>query len=263
MGSPRATPLGALLLVATLAACEPTPSSEPADAGLLDAAEDAAVDATPPEQHDAGPWGTRAANVTKLKFVRPCELGNCVADMPQFFAPPYPVLLRPRSRVGGVELRVGSGALLADGGAEFTYTDGLDPASVLARTGEPYDTAEGVRRPFATDTPVTWSFGFLPGQPALVVRTATFSGSLDATDLPTSTDPAMGGKVLGCFTTESAREVYLEVLSQNLLQLLEASGAVKDVDCGGSGGNDGYSLELAFEAAEVVEVPEPATADGG
>ena len=255
----RTTAFVALLLAVAVAACGPSAAGEQADAAV-DAADDAAAVDGP--QADAASWGTTGARLIHARMMRPW--GAIACDPNPCNAPSLPaaIVLRARAAADGVELRVGMAGSVTDGGVALDYGDNLTPAVVLAEVGQPYDGASGPRRPFVTVTPASWLLPLVPAQPYLPIRNATFGGSLDAQGVPTSNDPALGGTITGCFTRDDAGRVYLPSLSQNLLQLIESSGGAIDVDCGGSGGFDGYRFEAQFEGV-AVEVREPQGLDGG
>jgi len=246
----RRAPLLAALPALALAACGSTPAA-PADAAVDAAAAqtDAAVDAAP--QSDAAGWGTTGARVVRSVNVKPwsiaCGSGPCGEPILSF-----ETVLRARP-VAVVDL---------DAGVGLGYQDDLTPTTVPADVGTTYDTATGPRRPFATTEPAVWAFAIDPDAPVLHVRDAVFTGSLDARDDPTSSDPAMGGTITGCFTCDEARSLLLPLLGETLLELLESSGASTDVDCTGSGTLDGFSFEMQF-AGEPVELRDLPGQDGG
>ncbi len=243
----------ALPLVLMLAACgRATGGGDHADGGAADAADAApAVDAI---VSDAGPWRPRAALLTRSRWMRPALVCGDFAPCPIAYAPP--LVLRARSVSAGVELRGGSVEGVTDGGVASGYADRLTPVSVVAEVGAPYEDAAGLpRRPFATVAAVVLSLTPQYGQPPLPIRNAVISGSIDAADVPTSNDPELGGKVEGCFTRDDAEQIYLQVLTMTLRQLLEGNGNVLDADCTGGGTLDGYAFEAMFEG-EVVELLE-------
>jgi hypothetical protein len=238
----------ALQLAVALAACTRT-------SGYWDPQPDASAQLDAATDGSAPDWPATGARMTNAVFVRPealrpgCDINPCPTRVDM------KLVLRARSTAGGVGVRGGVVASVTDGGVGVRFADRLTPATVLADVEAPYAGDAGTRRPFATVAPVLWDFEFAVGQPSLPIRKTVISGSLDATGLPTSSDPRMGGKVEGCFTRQDAERIYIAVLSQTLEELIESSGGQVDVDCTGSGTLDGYALELSFEG-EAIELQE-------
>jgi hypothetical protein len=108
---------------------------------------------------------------------------------------------------------------------------------------------------FATDPGAKlfeWAIEILAAQPLLVLHDVSVTGTIDADGRPSS--GYLAGRIRGCFTPENAAAIYIALLSQTVAQLMEASGTVLDCDATGSGGIDGYTLELSWSAGAAVDV---------
>jgi hypothetical protein len=252
-----------LALGLALGACSGNYVAATEGGGVDTAAADAAVGDVAPDAPPPAPWPARGARVTGLGSARfgcydvqqGCHIDLC---------PPYDpgdVVVRSRPAGDGRELRLGSGTPLVDGGTDYTFTDRLDPPSVLATVGSP--AADGYA-PFATVTTATWSWDLLPGYSTLPVHGLVLAGTLDPSGLPTSTSPPFAGTLAGCFTPADAEAIYIPALTMTLRQLIEANGPCA-LDCATTSGGalDGWTLTATWEAAEVVTLVEPGAADGG
>jgi hypothetical protein len=184
------------------------------------------------------------------------------------------VILRTEPGIPGasVALHGGDGLKINDDPLTYTFREGFIPETVSATIGTPYTGTDGLTyTPFETSSQFDWTFKFLPDQPPLYIYNATISGNLNPDALPTSTDPPLSGTFSGCFTPRAngdkygAEDVYLEVLSQNLLQLIQGSGGQMDAECTPNGGvPNGYLLQAKWDASEILELtPETPATDGG
>jgi hypothetical protein len=172
----------------------------------------------------------------------PCEVES---DVPNF------VMATADEGVGGISLVGGHGVpAMVDGG--LTEIHGLEkpfrldgqPARVLVVVD-----ADGN---FTTDPGAQvfeWEVEALPSQPRLPLRGVSVTGVLDAAGRL-----SQGGHIVGCYTPESAAAIYLEVLSQTLLELCESSGEALDCDATGSGAVDGYTFDLKWWPGPAVDV---------
>jgi len=186
------------------------------------------------------------------------------------------VILRTTPGIPGasVGLHGGDGVKTSDDPLTYTFREGFIPETVSAAIESPFTGTDGLQyTKFDTSgSQFDWTFLFLPDQPPLYIYNAKLTGTLDADGIPVSTDPpGLSGRFSGCFTPTAleagkygAADVYIEVLSQTLLDLIQSSGGQLDADCTGSGSNNGYLLEAEWEATEYVDLTaETAGADGG
>jgi hypothetical protein len=155
--------------------------------------------------------------------------------------------------VAGISLAGGEGVPVpVDGGLPEIH--GLERPFRL--DGQPARVPLGVATDgsFTTDPGaqvLEWEVGMPPSQPGLPVRGVSVTGVLDAAGRLSE-----GGHVVGCFTPESAAAIYLDVLSQTLLELTESSGEVLDCDATGSGTLDGSTLDLKWWPGPAIDVIE-------
>jgi hypothetical protein len=202
----------------------------------------------------------------KFQLVKPEAITSLAnIQLPGYFASgSIVVILRadPTVDEASVNLHGGDGLKTSDDPITYTFKDGFKPAAVLTYLDAP---VSGFK-PFHTGSEFEWVFQFIPGQPPLYLYKASVSGSLNEDGIPVSTQPtAMYGTIKGCFTPEGincgqpdgkcgAADVYIEVITQDLKQLIENSGGTLDAECFENGGvPNGYLFEANWEANEVVQ----------
>jgi hypothetical protein len=168
--------------------------------------------------------------------------------------PDVPILVMATADEGvaGVSLVGGYGVpVMVDGGLPEIH--GLEEPFRLDGQPAQVPLVVATDRSFVTDPGAQvfeWVVAALPSQPGLPVRGVSVTGALDAEGRP------KGGHIVGCFTPASAAAIYLDVLSQTLLELTEASGEVLDCDATGGGTIDGYTLDLRLWPGAAVDVIE-------
>jgi hypothetical protein len=227
----------------------------------------------------------RGARWNKFLMQKPESIATLAnIQLPGYFADGTIVVILRSEPLdsASVWLHGGDGVKTSDDPLAYTFREGFVPASILSYTDAAEVGSDGLMyTPFRTATSFDWTFKFLPGQPPLYMFKTSITGTLDPTGIPVSNEPGgpsgMKGTFQGCFKPYGdqgpgqpcvekcgAENVYLEVLSQNLQQLIEASGGVMDADCDDSGSNNGYILQAKWEATELMDLTrEEAATDGG
>lgn len=231
------------------------------------------------------PTLTRGARWNKFELLKPESIAPLAnIQLPGYFADGTIVVILRSEEIEGdataVNLHGGDGLKTSDDPLTYTFVEGFRPPSVLTYLDEAVTGSDGKSyRPFHTSAEFDWTFKFLPGQPALYMYKASVTGTLDPDGIPVASEPSPGmqGTFKGCFTPYGdqgagqdcvdkcgAENVYLEVLTQNMLQLIQGSGGQLDADCTGSGSLNGYLLEAKWESTELMDLTAPAApTDGG
>ncbi|MBI5482060.1 MAG: hypothetical protein HY906_24610 [Deltaproteobacteria bacterium] len=219
----------------------------------------------------------RGARWNQFKMIKPESIATLAnIQLPGYFADGTIVVILRTEPLdsASVWLHGGDGTKTSDDPLAYTFKEGFIPPSVLSYLDPAVTGTDGkTYTPFRTAAQFEWTFKFLPSQPPLYMYKASLTGKLDPDMIPTSSDPpGLSGTFKGCFTPTAlepgkygAEDVYLDVLSQNLKQLIESSGGVIDTDCTGSGSNNGYLLEAQWESRDenMDLTPDTGSTDGG
>jgi hypothetical protein len=224
------------------------------------------------EGDSAGPVGDlRGGRWTNVKMIKPESIAT-IANLqlpPQFADGTFVIILRTEPLVEGssVWLHGGDGLLMTEDPLMYTFKEGFDPNPAVLTNLAPAETNDAgtPKIPFQTASDFQMRFQFVGNatdpQPPLYIWKAKMTGSLDGDGVPVANDPPLSGRFTGCFKAHGeppqkagAADIYITLLTQTILELIESSGGVMDDDCDESGSNNGFAFEILWDSNEITDL---------
>ena len=212
-----------------------------------------------------GPGELRGGRWTNVFMNKPASIAT-IANLqlpPQFATEPV------QGSTSTMFLHGGDGVLMTPDPLMYTFKEGFDVTAggtgVISQLGDQELNDGGVAKtPFETLGEFNMRFQIVGSEtdpePPLYIWGAKLTGTVDADLIPTSNDPPLGGKLTGCFTAHGepgkagAADIYIKLLSETILELIESSGGVMDMDCNSSGSNNGYAFEIEWDSNEITDL---------
>jgi hypothetical protein len=223
------------------------------------------------EGQSGGPVGElRGGRWTNVKMNKPTSIAT-IANLqlpPQFADGTFVIILRtvPLSDTA-IGLHGGDGVLMSEDPLMYTFKEGFDPSPEVVAALAPQETNDGgtAKIPFETASDFNMRFQFVGNatdpQPPLYIWKAKMTGSLDGDGVPVANDPPLSGRFTGCFKAHGeppqkagAADIYITLLTQTILELIESSSGTMDDDCDGSGSNNGFAFEIQWDSNETTEL---------
>jgi hypothetical protein len=225
------------------------------------------------EGQSGGPVGElRGGRWTNVHMSKPESIAT-IANLqlpPQFADGTFVIILRtvPLEEGVSVWLHGGDGVLMTEEPLMYTFKEGFDPNPAVLTNLSPQEMNDGgaAKIPFQTASDFNMRFQFVGNatdpQPPLYIWKAKITGTLDQDGIPVANDPPLGGKLTGCFKAHGdmaankagAADIYITLLSQTILELIDSSGGVVDDDCDDSGSNNGFAFEIQWDSNETTDL---------